>query len=389
MGQVDQLYSYAPGVQLVWRNGQLIADNFLLHRSCEIAEDTVTLMLVCAEQKSAAQATTELSRRGFDVDVEEVTKALVLLVEAGVLTTTADRDALAACQSWSRWGPEASYFHFATKDAPYIEPGGAEADYIAELVSGQQPAIGKRYPSAPRLPLPRAQRRRANTETGFFDVLGRRRTVREFDEAAVTFETFSLLCDLSFAPQRYVDAGGFGLLPFRNYANAGARSELEVYANVRRVEDLEAGLYHYNAIDHVLEFMRPELDTEGMAHLSYDQPMCVDAPVSFVITARVDRMGHKYRHSRALRAIYMDAGHLGQSFALIATALDLGPWQTAAFRDTFAEELLGLDGVSETAIYLLGAGVPLQSPVREPTISANRRAAALTSFYEDARFEQR
>jgi len=56
----------------------------------------------------------------------------------------------------------------------------------------------------------------------------------------------------------------------------------------------------------------------------------------------------------------MDAGHLGQTFDLLATARGLGPFQTAALQDTFIEKLLGLDGVKEFPVYLVGAGMSLR-----------------------------
>jgi nitroreductase len=54
----------------------------------------------------------------------------------------------------------------------------------------------------------------------------------------------------------------------------------------------------------------------------------------------------------------MEAGHLAQTFCLLATARGLGPFTTAAIQDTFLEKLIGLDGIREFPVYLCGAGVP-------------------------------
>jgi len=83
---------------------------------------------------------------------------------------------------------------------------------------------------------------------------------------------------------------------------------------------------------------------DDLFYLTYEQPMCADAPIGIFVTAVVDRMGYKYRHPRALRVVYYDVGHLGQTFALVATIYGFGPFQTAAFRDREVEKLLGLDG---------------------------------------------
>ena len=66
----------------------------------------------------------------------------------------------------------------------------------------------------------------------------------------------------------------------------------------------------------------------------------------------------KYGHSRAYRMVLIDAGHLGQTFCLVATALGLAPFTTMAFSESGLEALLGLDGVRECPIYVAGVGMP-------------------------------
>lgn len=62
-----------------------------------------------------------------------------------------------------------------------------------------------------------------------------------------------------------------------------------------------------------------------------------------------------------------DAGHYGQTFALAATALGLGPFQTVAFADSEVERFLGVDPDEEFAVYLLSAGVPERPGPLVPT----------------------
>lgn len=85
------------------------------------------------------------------------------------------------------------------------------------------------------------------------------------------------------------------------------------------------------------------------------------------MTAVFSRTLWKYEFEAAYRVLWIDAGHLAQTFALIATASGLGPFQTAALQDSFIENLIGLDGGHEFPIYLVGAGVPsVRPPVVEP-----------------------
>jgi SagB-type dehydrogenase family enzyme len=254
-------------------------------------------------------------------------------------------------------------------------------DYFEEMVTSPQPPLVKRYPEARRLPLPRV---RSELPQKFTEVLLGRRTVRDFKDRPVTVEQLSRICDLSFAPQQFVDAEPFGALPLRTYANAGARSELEVYINAINVHGVDPALYHYNGIEHSLELIGDAISRDDMGHLSCGQSMCAAAAVSFFITARVDRVGHKYRNPRALRAIYADMGHLAQTFAMVVTACGLGAWQTLAFKDTEIEQRLGVDGISETVLYMLGAGVPAADDTHSAHDAITLAGAERTNLYEDA-----
>ena len=66
----------------------------------------------------------------------------------------------------------------------------------------------------------------------------------------------------------------------------------------------------------------------------------------------------RYGHGRAYRTVLIHAGHLGQTFCLVATALGLAPFTTMAFSESKLEALLGLDGVLECPIYVAGVGMP-------------------------------
>jgi nitroreductase len=62
----------------------------------------------------------------------------------------------------------------------------------------------------------------------------------------------------------------------------------------------------------------------------------------------------------------LNAGHLGQTFALTATALGLGPFQTAAFADSAVAQACGLDNIGHTPLYILAAGHPAAEQTMAP-----------------------
>jgi SagB-type dehydrogenase family enzyme len=80
---------------------------------------------------------------------------------------------------------------------------------------------------------------------------------------------------------------------------------------------------------------------------------------AFVVfmTAVFGRTQWKYDYPRAYRATLLEAGHLCQTFCLTATWLELAPFCTLAFADSMVEKAIGVDGISESVLYVAGAGV--------------------------------
>jgi SagB-type dehydrogenase family enzyme len=124
-----------------------------------------------------------------------------------------------------------------------------------------------------------------------------------------------------------------------------------------RVKGLDPGLYHYDARGHALERISTAA-TARKARAYCADPYAARAAALFIMTAIFARTMWKYRHARAYRVVLLDAGHLGQTFCLTATRMGLAPFSTAALKDTLIERDLGIDGISESVIYVTGCGMP-------------------------------
>lgn len=83
-----------------------------------------------------------------------------------------------------------------------------------------------------------------------------------------------------------------------------------------------------------------------------------DAAAVCFMTAVVGRSMWKYKQAQAYRVLQLDAGHLGQTFHLVCTALGLAPFTTAATDEPEIERELGIDGVNELAVYAAAFGMP-------------------------------
>ncbi|MFE1554310.1 SagB/ThcOx family dehydrogenase [Streptomyces sp. NPDC058734] len=285
-----------------------------------------------------------------------VEKAVHTLCDVGLLVAEGSDDARQdehVAESWSAWAPEAAFFHYGTRDAPF-EP--ATPELRQHLTGAGRPALFTEYPRAERILLPRgpAPALRVPLETALYQ----RRTHRSFTDRAVSLTDLAALLALTFGPADFIDGHEYGALMRRTSPAGGSRQEIEAYLAVPNVEHVAPGLYHYNAREHSLELIAEGFTHAEAAQLCADQEGTAEAAFLIFLVAVWERMRVKYRHPRAYRVSLLNAGHLGQTFALAATALGLGPFQTAAFDDTAVETRLALDPAACSALYALAAGHP-------------------------------
>ena len=212
-----------------------------------------------------------------------------------------------------------------------------------------KPAVYKRYPAAPRIPLSEP------VTTGgapLWDVLRRRRSVRRFlGEPLREAELSQLL----WAAQGITRPGqGVDL---RTAPSAGALYPVETYLALHTVTGIESGIYHYAIEEHALEQLQAGDFQMEVARAALDQEIAAWADAVFIWTALFERSTWKYKQ-RAYRYVYLDGGHIAQNVALAAVALGLDSCPIAALYDDEVNALLGVDGEGESAIYMTVVGRP-------------------------------
>ena len=212
-----------------------------------------------------------------------------------------------------------------------------------------KPETYKQYPDRLRVALPRPE-----TEGGapLWSILSQRRSVRDFHARPVADHQLS---QLLWAAQG-ITAEQLGY-KFRTVPSAGALYPVETYIVVNDVKKIPQGVYHYSVLEHCLEQLREGDYRVTIARAALDQKIGYDANLVFAWTAVFERCKWKYKQ-RAYRYVYLDAGHIAQTVAMAAVALGLGSCQIAALYDQEVNDLLGVDGVEESAIYLTVVGNP-------------------------------
>ena len=212
-----------------------------------------------------------------------------------------------------------------------------------------QPDLYKSYPDNPKIGLTKPNN--IKTETLNYAILNRR-SIRDFSKKPLSKEQLSYLIWASTGIQRKEQ--GF---EYRTAPSAGALYPIETYVVINNVKNIAQGVYHYNIESHYLEEIKKGDYRLAIAEAALNQPMCYHAAAVFIWTAIFNRSKCKYGQ-RAYRYIYLDAGHIAENLALSATSINLGTCQIAALYDDEVNQIIDIDGITESTIYLSVVGVP-------------------------------
>ena len=204
----------------------------------------------------------------------------------------------------------------------------------------------KTYPGAKMIKLPKPDYQGMPVE----EAIKKRRSVRSYSKKALTLPQLS---QLLFAAQG-ITGNHYGH-DVRTVPSAGALYPMEVYLAVNNVEELPRGIYHYNIQKHALELLKEGDFRKELAKAGLGQDMLGEAQVTFILSSVFERTQRKYG-DRSFRYIYMEAGHISQNIALQAVSLGLGSVCVGAFYGEQVNCLIGLDGNTESAIYLQAVG---------------------------------
>jgi SagB-type dehydrogenase family enzyme len=352
LAEVPARLRRASTILAYWDEGRLVVENYRTRVGVRTNPLTIQLLDLLGRWRRPR----ELASRLCPYTPESVRAAIRQLLEQTLLvregTPEARQDA-AFEKTWSDWLPYGC-FHFSTKDVPFVRLGQATRLLRRYLAESPPPPASKRYPSAPRFRLPSP----GPAQGEFLRVLLARKTHREFSRHALPLPAVSQLLYYTWGVTGSVHSPVFGRLPHKTSPSGGARHPIEVYLVALRVRNLSAGLYHYDPQHHRLEHLRRGSMRKKVAAYCAGQTFVQHAAALFLMTAVFPRSMWKYRGARAYRVVLLDAGHLCQTFCLVATWLGLAPFCTAALKDSLIETELGLDGVSESVLYVAGVGWP-------------------------------
>ena len=333
-----------------WENGEFVLENYLSHKQCIVSPLVVQLLSGALEDyKDLGEVQLRFSK------LPEGEKLLAELLEQDILVQSdthlsAQEDQIN--ETWT-WREDAKYFHFSSKHIRYqSDPKVQNAELVALSKSEPPPNIFKEYIGERRNLKPSLDEKGA-----FWETLLKRRTIREYRSEPLSFDLFSKLVQWTWGKTGH-GRSEIGEFLLKTSPSGGAKHPVEVYPLVLNVKDLEAGLYHYSTRDNALVLLKKGDFRESAVQWCAHQQWIRNTAVVFFMTAVLPRNMWKYRHSRALRIVLLETGHLGQTFHLICTQLGLAPFTTAATYDEAIEAFLEIDGITETLVYTASVGLP-------------------------------
>ena len=222
-----------------------------------------------------------------------------------------------------------------------LPAGGLEGDAVLRLATD---GSYRAYPDAPRIAVSQSVPDRLRA---FHALTRSRRSHRDYRGLALSRSDFDALL--------HTACGVTGSMPWagrevklRAYPSSGALYAVEIYPVVFRVEGLEPAVYHYRAVENVLEVVRPGLDPASVvgAALPVEREMVAGAAALFCLTGCFPRHERKYGEG-GYRMLVAEAGHISQNLILAATALGLSARPFGGVFDDLLNHDLGLDGAEE------------------------------------------
>jgi SagB-type dehydrogenase family enzyme len=148
--------------------------------------------------------------------------------------------------------------------------------------------------------------------------------------------------------------------PSRFVPSGGALYPLDLYLVARLVEGLPVGVYQLDPLRRALVNPFGHTGPDRLARFrraapSLMAPIAANASATILVTASFERARYKYG-LRGYRLSLLEAGHVVQNAALAASALGLNALGWVGFVDHEMDDLLDLDGVTQSTLYAFSFG---------------------------------
>lgn len=184
-----------------------------------------------------------------------------------------------------------------------------------------------------------------------------RRSRLPSDARAVTLAQLATVLALGYGPRfPRPSGGGDDEVSHRVGPSGGGLYPLDLFVLAADVPGLPSGCWYYDAVGHRLHPAGNAEPAEFHRRASL-VPGAAAPPVTVALTATFARSRAKYG-LRGYRFVLLEAGHVAQNMLLAATALGLASLPWGGYCDAEVDQLLQLDGVERSCVYLVSVAAP-------------------------------
>src|SRR6266567_574455 len=246
-------------------------------------------------------------------------------------------------------------YHEATKHSPWsIRSNPHVLDWA------NQPMAFKIYPKIEALPLPRNV-----PQTGVAALSAISESVPSVASDSVPdLQDLARILHFSAGITRQRAYPG-GEIYFRAAACTGALYEIELYVVTGDLNDLDAGVYHFNPADVSLRLLRKGDFRPNLSQAAAMEPGVTRAPTTIVCTGTYWRNAWKYQ-ARTYRHFGWDSGTLLANMLAVSAASGLPAKIVLGFVDAEMNHLLDLDTRHEVSLCLVPIGRTSESSLPAP-----------------------
>lgn len=196
------------------------------------------------------------------------------------------------------------------------------------------------------------------TTLNIFDVIYKRRSVRNFSNEPITIEELStILFYSSGVTGEYLETKDKTHINLFAYPSAGGLMPLDSYILIKNVIDIAQGIYYYDPIKNVLRLIKEKTDSNEFPQLTLLTKLGIKPAFVVYICGTMKFTGYKYG-DRGYRFMNLEAGHLAQNLYLTSTAIGAGAVASGGFLDVEILELLGLNDNDNFVLYEIQIGKP-------------------------------
>jgi SagB-type dehydrogenase family enzyme len=186
------------------------------------------------------------------------------------------------------------------------------------------------------------------------DAISGRESRREYTEEPLSLEELSFLLWATQGVRKLIRNG---LVTLRTVPSGGGMHPFETYLLVNRVEGVDPGIYRYLAIEHKLyqEVAGEIQGVERIGEICNEQRFVGQGAVVFIWAVRPYRTEYRYGED-SLKDILISVGHICQNLYLACESIGAGTCAILAYQQEPLDDLIGVDGDEEVALYLAPVG---------------------------------